>query len=91
MGKCTSKPVGDRHRVIELEAEVEDLKQQLQGANSLITAIERLYPNWHKFRDLAEAIQWHTNSQDKVIQRLREVIQDRVATDLQKLTPTGGN
>jgi len=36
-----------------------------------MSAIERLYPNWQKFRDIAGAIEWHTDSQDKVIADLR--------------------
>lgn len=42
-----------------------------QGAEKMIEAIERLYPNWHKFRGLAEAVQRHAETQDAVIQNLR--------------------
>lgn len=56
---------------------------ELEGANALIQAIEAMYPNWHKFRDLAEAIQYHRESQDKVIASLRQHV-DSLLNQLHK-------
>ena len=44
----------------------------IKQMDAMFLAIEELYPNWHKFRDLAEAIRWHTKSQDIIINRLRK-------------------
>jgi len=33
------------------------LERDLAGANALISAIERLIPDWENYRDLAEAVQ----------------------------------
>lgn len=49
---------------------------ELSGANALIEKIERMYPNWHKFRDLAEAIQVHTENQDNLIKGLEAKVDE---------------
>ena len=48
------------------------IQQDLDGANTLFSAIERMYPNWHKYRDISEAISIHTSAQDSIIVRLRQ-------------------
>jgi len=45
---------------------------ELKNAKAMLREIEDMYPNWRKFRDLTEAIRWHTTAQDKVINNLRE-------------------
>ncbi len=40
-----------------------------------LIGIEEMYPNWRrKFKSLAEAIKWHTESQDGVIANLRNTV-----------------
>jgi hypothetical protein len=47
----------------------------VQEQEQTILEIELNYPNWRgKFQSLAEAIKWHTDSQDKVIANLRAQI-----------------
>jgi len=46
--------------------------QVLAGAQVIVQELERRYPNWHKFRDIIEALDWHRDSQDKLIERLRK-------------------
>jgi len=47
----------------------------------MIAEIEKDYSNWRgKFRSLAEAIKWHVNGQNKVINNLRE--QQKALPDL---------
>ena len=44
---------------------------ELEGANALISAIEAMYPNWHKFKNLAEAVAFHSEHQNALIRSLR--------------------
>ncbi len=43
-----------------------------KGAEALIEAIETMYPNWRKFRDLAEAIYIHNKNRDARIKQLEK-------------------
>jgi len=48
------------------------------GDIEAIQGVEVLYPNWRgKFSSLAEAIKWHTDSQDKIITNLRSQIDNK--------------
>lgn len=44
-----------------------------KGADALIEAIETMYPNWRKFRDLAEAINIHNKNRDARIKQLEKI------------------
>ena len=66
-----------------VEKIVNPLYDELEGANALISAIEHLYPDWRKFRDLAEAVQFHNESRDKRLKAL----QGRVDELMEKLYP----
>jgi len=49
---------------------------ELAGANALISEIEKMYPNWHKFRDLAEAVQYHNENMNSKIKGLMEKVDE---------------
>lgn len=47
---------------VSKNAEIERLKSEkenLRGADLMIKAIEKLYPDWGKFRDIAECVEVH--------------------------------
>lgn len=41
------------------------------GANLIVAELERRYPNWHRFRDVIEALDYHIAAQNGVIENLR--------------------
>jgi len=47
---------------------------ELEGANNLISEIEKMYPYWDKYRDLAEAIQIRNETNRSTIINLRKRI-----------------
>jgi len=56
---------------------------ELDGANALISEIEKMYPHWGKYRDLAEAIQVKNETKNAIIKNLRATI-DRL---MEKMYP----
>ena len=41
------------------------------GAELIVAELERRYPNWHRFRDVIEALDVHVANQNSVIENLR--------------------
>lgn len=41
------------------------------GADLIIAELERRYPNWHRFRDVIEALDYHIAAQNGIIDNLR--------------------
>ena len=52
---------------------------ELEGANNLISEIEKMYPYWQKYRDLAEAIQVRNETNRNIIINLRKRIDKLMA------------
>lgn len=44
------------------------------GASLLVAELEKRYPNWHRFRDVIEALDVHVANQNGVIENLRHYI-----------------
>ena len=42
------------------------------GAELIVAELERRYPNWHRFRDVIEALDHHIAAQNGVIENLRQ-------------------
>ncbi len=56
-----------------MASQVEQITRMLRETD--LMGIEAMYPNWRrKFKSLAEAIKWHTESQDGVIKNLRNTV-----------------